>query len=534
MKEWKKVKLGSLLTESKIASESPDVHKRITVKLNVQGVAKRSVTSDKVGATKYYVRSAGQFIYGRQNLHKGAFGIVPPELDGFESSADIPSFDVDDSCYPEWIFYFFKKGNFYLKLESLAKGVGSKRIQPSQIFNLDIFLPDKKVQKEILDRVALLEEKFNSLFQEIKKEEENLSKLRLVILEDGIQGKLTVDWREEDKNYKPANVILEEITEHKERLIENSFIKKEKKFPAIKSNEKPFEIPNNWIYVRLDDLASVVGGVTKGKKASSKMVTTPYLRVANVQRGFIDINDLKEILVSENDFQKYQLEINDLLIIEGGDRDKVGRGALWNNEIEGCIYQNHIFRLRPYNRQLTDVNFLLAVINSPTGRNYFEQNAKQTTNLASINKTVTRKFVLPLPPVEEQIAIADKIKSLLVICDKLDKEILLKKEKMNHSIQSFLVELLGIESNLILVNDKGNDQQSAKTQSRVAMYDSKTTLMELVELLKEHGKLHAEDLWRMSKHPDDIDAFYAELKQQIEIENTIKEVENEKGYLELA
>ena len=144
MKDWKKVKLGSLLTESKVASKTPDVHKRITVKLNVQGVEKRPATSDKVGATKYYVRSVGQFIYGKQNLHKGAFGIVPSELDGFESSADIPAFDVDDSCYPEWIFYFFKKGNFYLKLEALAKGVGSKRIHPSQIFSLDIYLPEKK------------------------------------------------------------------------------------------------------------------------------------------------------------------------------------------------------------------------------------------------------------------------------------------------------------------------------------------------------------------------------------------------------
>lgn len=98
MKNWKKVKLGSLLTESKIVSESPNPNNRIRVKLNVLGIEKRPVTKDKKGATRYFIRKAGQFIYGKQNLHKGAFGIVPEELDGYESSLDIPAFDVDDCC----------------------------------------------------------------------------------------------------------------------------------------------------------------------------------------------------------------------------------------------------------------------------------------------------------------------------------------------------------------------------------------------------------------------------------------------------
>jgi len=95
MKDWKKVKLGSLLTESKILSENPDTDKRLRVRLNMLGVEKRPKTNDKEGATKYYKRKAGQFIYGKQNLHKGAFGIIPHELDGFESSLDIPAFDVE-------------------------------------------------------------------------------------------------------------------------------------------------------------------------------------------------------------------------------------------------------------------------------------------------------------------------------------------------------------------------------------------------------------------------------------------------------
>src|SRR3989339_91575 len=90
----KTIKLGQLWEESKVVSENPNSEKRIKVKLNVQGVEKRPDKNDQKGATKYFIRKVGQFIYGKQNLHKGAFGVIPKELDNFESSSDIPAFDI--------------------------------------------------------------------------------------------------------------------------------------------------------------------------------------------------------------------------------------------------------------------------------------------------------------------------------------------------------------------------------------------------------------------------------------------------------
>ena len=108
---WKKVKLGDILIESKDESAKSDPDKRITVRLNIKGVEKRAFEPGIEGATKYYVRKARQFIYGKQNLFKGAFGIIPKELDGFESSSDIPAFDVSSECLPQWLFYFLKQGD---------------------------------------------------------------------------------------------------------------------------------------------------------------------------------------------------------------------------------------------------------------------------------------------------------------------------------------------------------------------------------------------------------------------------------------
>ena len=99
MSEWKKVKIGDFLTESKIIAIESNAAHRITVRLNCKGVEQRSLKAEKEGATKYYTRKSGQFIYGKQNIHKGAFGIIPQELDGFTSSADLPA-SIQPFCCP--------------------------------------------------------------------------------------------------------------------------------------------------------------------------------------------------------------------------------------------------------------------------------------------------------------------------------------------------------------------------------------------------------------------------------------------------
>lgn len=156
---WNLVKLGELISESRIPSENPDPDRRITVRLNVLGVEKRALENEKAGATKQFVRKAGQFIYGKQNFHKGAFGIIPNELDGFESSADLPSFDVREDCLPEWIFYFYKQGGYYLELAKIARGVATQRIHPEQIYDLEIPLPDLETQKRIIQSIKVIERK---------------------------------------------------------------------------------------------------------------------------------------------------------------------------------------------------------------------------------------------------------------------------------------------------------------------------------------------------------------------------------------
>lgn len=158
----------------------------------------------------------------------------------------------------------------------------------------------------------------------------------------------------------------------------------------------------DWSLIRLKFLARLQAGVTLGKKyRDPDLVERPYLRVANVQDGRLDLADVSSIVVPERDVSRHELQPGDVLMTEGGDSDKLGRGAVWDGEISGCLHQNHVFAVRPDRRRLRP-EYLAAVMGSTHGKAYFQSTAHQTTNLASTNSAKLMSFQIPLPPVEEQ------------------------------------------------------------------------------------------------------------------------------------
>jgi len=151
-----------------------------------------------------------------------------------------------------------------------------------------------------------------------------------------------------------------------------------------------------------DTLAEVVSGVAKGKKYNGRStMLVPYIRVANVQDGFIDLAEIKEIEVLPSEVKKLRLQHGDILMTEGGDFDKLGRGAVWEANIPDCIHQNHIFRVR-CNRNKLLPTYLAAYIRTNMAKTYFLKCAKKTSNLASINMTQLRALPVPSSPMEAQ------------------------------------------------------------------------------------------------------------------------------------
>ncbi|MFG5860769.1 restriction endonuclease subunit S [Metapseudomonas sp. CR1201] len=162
----------------------------------------------------------------------------------------------------------------------------------------------------------------------------------------------------------------------------------------------------NWPSVSLQEVAEVRTGVAKGKKGLKEPIELPYLRVANVQDGHIDLTEVKTITVEAAQVGRYALQSGDVLMTEGGDFDKLGRGDVWGGQISPCLHQNHVFAVRPAPSKLNSY-YLAALAASDYGRQYFLSCAKRTTNLASINSSQLKAFPVLLPPLDEQVRIAD-------------------------------------------------------------------------------------------------------------------------------
>jgi type I restriction enzyme, S subunit len=168
---------------------------------------------------------------------------------------------------------------------------------------------------------------------------------------------------------------------------------------------------SGWDRVPLETVATVASGVTLGSEpVGDGTVELPYLRVANVLDGRIDTADVKTVRILRSQYERFALRKGDLLLTEGGDLDKLGRGAVWDGRITECLHQNHVFRVRCGERMVPD--FLALYTSSAAGRAYFQRVGKQTTNLASINSTQVKHMPVPVPPVEDQERLLGPIRAV--------------------------------------------------------------------------------------------------------------------------
>ncbi|MCG3113220.1 MAG: restriction endonuclease subunit S [Candidatus Manganitrophus sp. SB1] len=197
------------------------------------------------------------------------------------------------------------------------------------------------------------------------------------------------------------------------------------------------EVPTHWELVSLKRVSQIQTGLTLGKEYEGPTIKRPYLRVANVQDGHLSLDDVTLIEVPLHVARRVELRPGDVLMTEGGDLDKLGRGTVWSGEISGCLHQNHIFAVRCLGHKLLSA-FLAYLTASQYGRDYFEATGKRTTNLASTNSTKVGLFPIPLPSIQEQRA----------ICQFLD-ESLAQVAQITSGIEAQIKTLISYRKSLI-------------------------------------------------------------------------------------
>ena len=157
-----------------------------------------------------------------------------------------------------------------------------------------------------------------------------------------------------------------------------------------------------WRELQLETMADIVSGITKGRKIAGKQLTkVPYMAVSNVKDGYIDWTTVKTIEATDQEINQYRLLPDDVLMTEGGDPDKLGRGAIIRTPLENCIHQNHIFRVRLDESHILP-DYFAEYLKHQRAKRYFLGCAKQTTGIASINMKQLKALPVLLPPLELQ------------------------------------------------------------------------------------------------------------------------------------
>jgi type I restriction enzyme S subunit len=379
---------------------------------------------------------------------------------------------------PFYAYRFFEKLNMTGEINEHRKGISISNMSSKALAMIPFPLPPLAEQ----DRIVAKVEELMAMCSQLEQQQQDRRKLENALRQATLQAfasaqsphELRGSWRRLQDNFRhlfsePADVDdfiaelknlavrgvlveasriapeLERITTDcsalRSEYIANGLMRRQK---LVGMAESDVNYPENWAVAAFDEVAVVIGGVTKGRDLRGKrVVVCPYLAVANVQRGYFKLEALKSIEIAEDELAKYQVQEGDLLITEGGDWDKVGRTAIWPGGVERCLHQNHVFKARVPSEQLLE-EWVELVFNSGVGRDYFAGASKQTTNLASINMTQLRSFPLPIPPVKEQRCILNSLAALNDLCEGWRRQLEQKRDLASLFAAASVAELTGV------------------------------------------------------------------------------------------
>ena len=343
-----KKRLGDYIQEYSVRNKSGEDIPVYSI-TNSQGFcrdyfSKEVASKDK---TSYKIVPRGCFAYNPSRINVGSVDwqrdeervIVSPLYNVFSVSPEIDQ---------QYLYYYLKSSATSYRIKEVATGSVRDNLRLSMLYDFMIELPSLDVQRQIVSNLDLLASIIRQRNQQLTKLDE-LIKARLVEMF--------------------GDMLLN----------------------SLEWPEKP-----------LEGLADIVSGITKGRKTTETgLIEVPYMAVSNVKSGYIDWTTIKTILATKQEIEQYRLMPDDILMTEGGDPDKVGRGAIIKNPLKDSIHQNHIFRVRLDKSELLPAYFA-EYLQHQKAKRYFLGCAKQTTGIASINMRQLRALPVLIPPLPLQ------------------------------------------------------------------------------------------------------------------------------------
>jgi type I restriction enzyme S subunit len=458
-------RIGDILTRNKtrVTVEDGTSYKQVTIRTNYKGVVLRGVQDGSTIGTKEQFRvSAGQFILSRIDARNGAFGIIPDELEGAIVTNDFLAFDINDSEVETEFFNVFLQSPIFLEacIKASRGNTNRKRVDEDFFLGYEVNLPSLPEQHQLIRRINKARAGIETAQHEITRQQSLLAKLKQAILQEAIQGKLTVDWRAANQDVEPASQLLQRIQAEKAHLAAAKKLRSEKPLYKITVAEIPFEIPKRWGWYRL---GGIIDQTESGwSPACLKHAASPekwgVLKTTAVQCRQYVADENKELPSMLSPRPEHEAKVGDILMTRAGPANRVGICALIRETRPKLIISDKIIRFRPV---LLNAEYLELFANTPQFQNLIEASkqgmAQSQVNISQENLKLT---VVPIPPLAEQKAIVEKVEALMTTCRVLEAEIEHTRTHAANLLQAVLREAFSGEP---AVQDKNDKPAPAKS-----------------------------------------------------------------------
>lgn len=350
--------------------------------------------------------------------------------------------------------------DFLRPLHLLQSGSSYPAVRARDVLAQPILLAPAIEQIRLVEKLEPALSSIDRAENAARRAQERLTRYRAAVLEAALSGNLTRDWREaRSKNDNggtgTGQALLQRILSIRrtrweevelERMRRGGKAPKDERWksryrePARPTTEGLPRVPETWAWTALEAIAEIGSGIAVSQNRQvTDAVELPYLRVANVLRGYLDLAEVRTIRVARDRLPAHLLHAGDILFNEGGDRDKLGRGWVWEGQLEECLHQNHVFRARPFAPSLIEPKFVSHWGNT-FGQAFFLSHGTQTTNLASISQRVLGRLPIPIPPLEEQAEILQAITARLTAADRLGAALARQLDRTQFARESLLRE----------------------------------------------------------------------------------------------
>ncbi len=398
---------------------------------NVDGITTTSHVKSK-DLSGYLVVEPNAFAYNPYRINVGSIGLTPNNVFGVVSPAYVVFKVKEDKLIPELLLEFLKSFDGLQQINKYARGTVRKALRFDDLCKIEVNFPDYSQQQNIFEKKLIVEKKSDELGSQIQTQKNLLSQLKQSILQEAIHGKLTADWRKQNPGVEPASELLKRIKAEKAQLIKDKKIRKEKALAPITEEEIPFELPEGWVWCRIQDISALKSG-NSYKYAQGSVNDIPYVKVGdmNIPGNFKDVTNSSNFFVYQDSMQKDLINPKSIIFPKRG-------GAIATNKRCNVLSK----------KILIDSNSMAVIPSELIDFDFFSWWFK-TIDLSTLGNEavvpqVNNKDILPipfpLPPLNEQKAIVEKVESLMRKCQSLEEEIKTSEANAQMLMQAVLKE----------------------------------------------------------------------------------------------